>query len=111
MSRYLLDLSYVQLDYLYFETESIEWLNFIATARSGTLVNGPAIVEGPMADDTVWDYVNDYIAGRLSAGAFLKLCKSSYRTHQIAFTTDAAISAVLKFDGSEAIKVWNDGLV
>ena len=111
VSRYLLDPSYSQLDYLCFETESVEWLNFIAAARSGTLIEGPAIVEGPMADDTVWDYLNDYVAGRLSADALLELCKFRHKTHQIAFTTDDAISKVLKFDGYEVFNAWDVGLV
>lgn len=59
----------------------------------------------------MWDYVNDYVAGRLTADALLELCKFRHRTHQIAFTTDNVISRVLKFDGCEVIGVWNDGQV
>ena len=111
VSRYLLDKAYTQLDYLCFKTESVEWLDFIAAARSGNPIQGYAVVEGPMADDTVWDYVNDYIAGRLSPEAFLELCRFRHRTHQIAFITDDVISRVLKFDGCEVIKAWEAGLV
>ena len=28
------------------------------------------IVEGPMADDTVWNYVNDFLTGRISRKQF-----------------------------------------
>ena len=42
-----------------------EWLDFIATCRSG-LVHDYDIVEGPMADDTVWNYVNDFFTGEIN---------------------------------------------
>ena len=41
---------------------SDEWLYFIAQCRSGKTHNYD-IVEGPMADDTVWNYVNDFLTG------------------------------------------------
>ena len=37
---------------------SDEWLNFIAECRAGK-IHEYDIVEGPMADDTIWDYVED----------------------------------------------------
>lgn len=33
------------------------------------------IVEGPMADDTIWDYVEDYAAERISKAAFWELVR------------------------------------
>ena len=36
-----------------------EWLDFIAECRVGK-IHEYDIVEGPMADDTIWNFVNDY---------------------------------------------------
>lgn len=41
---------------------SDEWLDFIAKCRIGKIHNYD-IVEGPMVDDTVWNYVNDFLTG------------------------------------------------
>ena len=43
------------------------------------------IVEGPMADDQIWDYVEDYTADKISKEAFWALVKFKYPTHQIVF--------------------------
>ena len=42
-----------------FDKMSDEWLDFIAECRSGKL-HDYDIVEGPMADDTIWNFVNDF---------------------------------------------------
>lgn len=56
---------------------SDEWLDFIAQCRSGKTHNYD-IVEGPMADDTVWNYVNDFLTGRISRKQFwINLFRSS----------------------------------
>ncbi|MBB5265261.1 hypothetical protein HNP82_002404 [Catenibacillus scindens] len=36
-----------------------------------------------MADDTIWDYVEDYMAERISKEAFWELVKFKYPTHQM----------------------------
>ncbi len=33
------------------------------------------IVEGPMADDTIWNFVNDYLSGNISKSCILGICK------------------------------------
>ena len=43
-----------------FDKMSDEWLDFIAKCRAG-MVHEYDIVEGPMADDTIWNFVNDYL--------------------------------------------------
>ncbi len=43
-----------------------------------------------MADDQVWDYVEDYVAGNISKAAFWELVKFEYPTHQIVFCTEQA---------------------
>lgn len=60
------------------------------------------IVEGPMADDTVWNYVNDFLAGDISRNAFWELAKFKHPTHEISFHTLKALDC-LKFERSEVI--------
>lgn len=45
------------LKVLKFEKMTDEWLDFIAACRNGG-THGFDVVEGPMADDTVWNFVN-----------------------------------------------------
>lgn len=49
---------------------------------------------GPMADDEVWDYVEDFLAGRISREAFWTLAKFKHPTHQILFCTDRALKTL-----------------
>ena len=52
-----------------FKEMTEEWLQFVVDCRSGKEHNFD-IVEGPMADDTVWNYVNDFLTGRISRKQF-----------------------------------------
>lgn len=83
---------------LCFDEMTEEWLDFVVNCRSGK-EHEYDIVEGPMADDQIWDYVEDYIAGKISKAAFWELVKFKYPTHQIVFCTEAALST-LSFEGS-----------
>lgn len=89
------------LKVLYFESMCDEWLDFIAKCRNG-FVHDYDIVEGPMADDTVWNYVNDFIAGDISRIVFWELAKFKYPTHQVSFHTLKALNC-LSFERSEII--------
>ncbi len=80
---------------------SDEWLDFITQCRSGE-THRYDIVEGPMANDTIWNYVNDFIAGKINRKQFWALAEFRYPTHQISFHTLSALSC-LKFEGSEVI--------
>lgn len=81
-----------------FPNLSDEWLDFIVACRSGQ-PHGYDIVEGPMADDTIFNYVQDFIDGAISREAFWALAKFKYPTHQISFHTEKALDA-LKFERS-----------
>ncbi|WP_330548613.1 DUF3990 domain-containing protein [Bacilliculturomica massiliensis] len=81
-----------------FKDMSEEWLAFVVSCRRG-VEHEFDIVEGPMADDTIWDYIEDYVAGNISQAAFWELVKSKYPTHQIVFCTSEALSAI-KYEGS-----------
>lgn len=89
------------LNALLFNEMTEEWLQFVVNCRRG-IKHDYDIVEGPMADDTIWDYVEDYAGGRISKAAFWELIKFRYPTHQIVFCTDRALKTI-KFEGSYAI--------
>lgn len=76
-----------------FHEMSDEWLDFIGACRNGEKHNFD-IVEGPMADDTIWDYVEDYMEGKISREAFWVLAKFKYPTHQILFCTKEALETI-----------------
>ena len=52
------------------------------------------VVEGPMADDTIWDYVEDFVAGSITREAFWVLVKFKHPTHQLVFCTARALQAL-----------------
>lgn len=81
------------LNILKFEEMNDEWLDFIAECRSGNVHNYD-IVEGPMADDTIWNFVNDFLEGNISREAFWVLAKFKHPTHQISFHTLKAINCL-----------------
>ena len=87
------------LKILSFDKMTEEWLDFIADCRRG-VKHDYDIVEGPMADDTIWDYVEDFIDGIISREAFWALAKFKYPTHQIVFCTQDALNTIV-FEGSE----------
>ena len=75
---------------LYFPEMTDEWLDFVVDCRRG-IEHTYDIVEGPMADDTIWDYVEDFMNGNITREAFWVLAKFKHPTHQIAFCTEQAL--------------------
>ena len=84
-----------------FPEMSDAWLEFVVNCRSGK-EHSYDIVEGPMADDTIWNYIEDYVAGDIAKTAFWELVKFKYPTHQIVFCTENALKA-LRYEGSYEI--------
>lgn len=84
-----------------FEQMTQDWLRFVVDCRRG-IEHQYDIVEGPMADDQIWDYVEDFMDGNISEAAFWELVKFKYPTHQIVFCTEAALKT-LCFEGSDQI--------
>ncbi len=78
-----------------------EWLDFVAACRSGD-THDYDVVEGPMADDQIWNYVEEFLSGKISRVAFWELVKFTYPTHQIVFCTEDALKT-LKFEGSDSL--------
>ena len=84
-----------------FESMNDEWLDFIVDCRNGK-THDYDIVEGPMADDTIWNFLSDFIDGEIDREQFWSLTKFKYPTHQISFHTLRAIEC-LKFIDSEVV--------
>ena len=78
-----------------------EWLDFIINCRNGKK-HEYDIVIGAMADDQVYNYVNDLINGIITREAFWELAKFKHPTHQIAFCSKNALNC-LKFITAEEI--------
>jgi hypothetical protein len=81
------------LSILSFPEMSESWLDFIVNCRRG-IKHDFDIVEGPMADDQIWDYVEDLVAGNITREAFWTLVKFKRPTHQIVFCTDNALQTI-----------------
>lgn len=81
------------LNCLIFKEMSDKWLDFVVSSRQGER-HDYDIVEGPMADDTIWNYVDDFARGMISRTAFWELVKFKYPTHQIVFCTKAALKCL-----------------
>ena len=82
-----------ELNCLVFEKMSDEWLDFVVSCRRG-ISHTYDIVEGPMADDTIWNYVDDFARGLISRNAFWELVKFKYPTYQIVFCTEDALKCL-----------------
>lgn len=89
------------LKVLCFKEMTDEWLDFVASCRKG-IEHEYDIVEGPMADDQIWNYVEGFISGKVPRDVFWRLVKFSYPTHQIVFCTEEALKS-LTFEGSETL--------
>lgn len=84
-----------------FKEMTEEWLDFIVACRRGQS-HDYDIVEGPMADDTIYNYVQNFIDGKISRAAFWELAKFNHPTHQISFHTISALDT-LQYVGSEVV--------
>ncbi|MFI3208251.1 MAG: DUF3990 domain-containing protein [Eubacteriales bacterium] len=80
-----------------------EWLDFIVSCRLGNS-HDYDIVEGPMANDTIFNYVQNFVDGQISRTAFWELAKFKKPTHQISFHTARALTT-LEFIGGHIANV------
>lgn len=78
---------------LVFPTMTEEWLDFIVACRSG-IPHDYDIVEGPMANDTIFNYIQNFVDGKISRAAFWELAKFKKPTHQISFHTARALQTL-----------------
>lgn len=75
-----------------------EWLEFVVACRSGA-PHPYDVVDGPMADDTIAGYIQNYIDGEIDQEFFWKLAKFEDPAYQVCFHTEAALEA-LKWESS-----------
>lgn len=90
----------VELKYLKFDTMTEEWLDFIVACRLGK-PHTFDIVEGPMADDAIFNYVQNFIDKKISRAAFWELAKFNHPTHQISFHTISALNTLTFLESEE----------
>ena len=76
-----------------FKDYSDEWLEFVVNCRSGNTHNYDIVI-GPMADDTIYDYIEAYTHGQMNKQKFFELMKFKYPTHQISFHTIKALDCI-----------------
>ena len=89
------------LNILVFDEMTDEWLDFVVACSQG-IKHDYDMVEGPMADDTIWNYVDDFTRGEISRTAFWELVKFKYPTHQIVFCSEKALKQ-LRFKRSYSL--------
>lgn len=89
------------LNILSFDKMTEEWLDFVVDCRSGK-AHDYDIVEGPVADDILYTYVQDFLDGKISREAFWALAKFKYPTHQICFNTEKSLKTI-SFKGVEKV--------
>lgn len=76
-----------------FEDYTDEWLEFVVSCRSGE-AHSYDVVIGPMADDTIYDYIEAYTHGRMNIQHFFDLMKLKYPNHQISFHSIKALNQI-----------------
>ena len=88
------------LKILKFAEMTEEWLDFIVECRLGR-AHDYDIVEGPMANDTIFNYVQNFADGKISREAFWALASFKRPTHQISFHTAKALTALQFLKGHD----------
>ena len=81
---------------------SEEWLDFIVDCRMGKS-HDYDIVEGPMDDDTIFNYVQNFVDKKITREAFWELAKFKKPTHQISFHSAKALTTLHFLKGSKVI--------
>lgn len=89
------------LNVLKFDSITDEWLDFVGGCRNG-YVHDYDIVEGPMVDDTIWDYVNEFYAGYIDRDTFFLHISDKQPAVQMSFHTLRAIDC-LYYERSEPV--------
>jgi len=85
-----------------FAEMSEEWLDFIVSCRLGHS-HEYDIVEGPMVNDTIFNYVQNFADGKIGRTAFWELARFRRPTHQISFHTARALTTLSFMKGSEIL--------
>lgn len=84
--------------YLKFESYDKAWLDFIVANRKGKMLwKDYDVVEGGVANDNVIDTVEDYMRGRMSAGAALVELSKHRPNNQFCILNQEVIDKYLRF--------------
>lgn len=102
---YSLDRSKVLKDFKtkYFSKMTNEWLDFIISNRNHE-EHIYDYVEGPMADDKIYNFVVDLLEGNITRTEFWEKAAFKYPTHQIMIRNDAIYC--LKFEKSYEVESY-----
>jgi len=92
---------YSHLKILEFKEMTEAWLDFIIDCRHGKK-HDYDIVIGAMANDQVYNFIEDYLEGVITREQFWVMARFKYPTHQINFCTDAALKC-LEFRKTEEV--------
>lgn len=76
-----------------FEDYTDEWLDFVISCRSGNTHDYDVVI-GPMADDTIYDYIEAYTLGQMNKQKFFEIMKFKYPIHKISFHTIKALDCI-----------------
>ncbi len=82
-----------ELKVMEFAQMTDEWLDFIVDCRRG-IRHDYDIVIGAMANDQIFNYINDFVDGTLTREQFWVLAKFKRPTHQICFCSAEALKCI-----------------
>ncbi len=85
-----------------FEEYNEEWLDFVVHCRAGG-THDYDIVEGFMADDTIYEEIHEYLNGNIDKKVFLEMMKFKWSNNQISFHSARALTKIV-FLENEIIK-------
>jgi len=88
---------------LEFDTYSIEWLDYIAESRKGSLVGNYDLVIGGVANDDVFTTLSLYFRGYIEKEEAIKRLRYEKPNIQYCFRNQNIIDKYLKYTGMETI--------
>lgn len=83
-----------------FEEYNEKWLDFVIHCRNGG-THDYEIVEGYMADDMIYEVIDEYLHGEIDKSAFLDIMKQEWKYKQISFNSARSLSKVVFLDSYE----------
>ncbi|MDO5292102.1 MAG: DUF3990 domain-containing protein [bacterium] len=76
-----------------FDNYTEEWLEFVMNCRNGSTHNYDVVI-GPMADETIYEYMDAYADGEMNKERFFQDMKEKYPVQQISFHTIKALDCI-----------------
>lgn len=77
-----------------FEEYNEEWLDFVVHCRNGG-THDYDIVEGFVADDSIYAEINKYLNGNIDKAVFLEVMRCKWSNKQISFHSARALSKIV----------------